>query len=51
VTYGIWGLICHRSFAWCELYVMLANLFRRFEVSIHDTSDADMEWIDAVLIV
>ncbi|KAF2732705.1 cytochrome P450 [Polyplosphaeria fusca] len=40
-----------KDFAWCELYVMLANLFRRFKVSIHNTSDADMEWVDAVLVV
>ena len=39
------------SLAWCELYVTFANLFRRFEVAIHDTSDKDMEWVDAVLIV
>jgi hypothetical protein len=40
-----------KSLAWCELYVMFAKLFRIFQVSIHDTSDADMEWVDAVLIV
>ncbi|KAK7187444.1 cytochrome P450 [Paraphaeosphaeria sporulosa] len=40
-----------KDLAWCELYVMLARLFRQFHVVIHDTSDADMEWIDAVLIV
>lgn len=39
------------SLAWMEMYVVLARLFRRFHVDIHDTSDADMEWVDAVLIV
>lgn len=41
----------HISLAWCELYVMLARLFRQFHVAVHDTSDADLEWVDAVLIV
>ncbi|KAF2445452.1 cytochrome P450 [Karstenula rhodostoma CBS 690.94] len=40
-----------KDLAWCELYVMLARLFRQFHVAVHDTSDADMEWVDAVLIV
>ena len=39
------------SLAWCELYVMFFRIFHRFEISIHVTSDADMEWVDAVLIV
>lgn len=39
------------SLAWCELYVTFASIFRHFDVAIHDTSDADMEWVDAVLVV
>jgi hypothetical protein len=34
------------SLAWCELYLILATLFRRFEITIHDTTDSDMEWMD-----
>lgn len=36
--------------AWCEMYILLANLFRRFELTIHDTTDADMEWVDLLLV-
>ena len=32
-----------------ELYVTLAHLFRRFEMTVHGTSEADMEWKDRVV--
>ncbi|KAL6702550.1 hypothetical protein ACN47E_001547 [Coniothyrium glycines] len=39
-----------KHLAWCELYILLANLFRRFELTIHETTDADMAWVDLLLI-
>ncbi|KAF2180130.1 cytochrome P450 [Zopfia rhizophila CBS 207.26] len=39
-----------KDVAFCELYTFLANLFRRFELEIWDTTDADMEWIDLLLL-
>lgn len=38
-----------KDVAFCELYTFLANLFRRFELEIWDTTDKDMEWIDLLL--
>jgi len=38
------------SLAWSEIYLLLANLFRRFEINIFDTTDADMEWVDLILV-
>ena len=32
--------------AYAELNLTLAHLFRRFEITNHGTSDADMEWVD-----
>ena len=32
--------------AYAELYLALAHLFRRFEISNYGTSEADMEWDD-----
>ena len=33
-----------------ELYVTLAHLFRRFDMTVHEsTSAADMEWKDRVV--
>ena len=32
-----------------ELYVTLGHLFRRFEMTVHETSEADMEWKDRVV--
>lgn len=36
----------NRSLAFCEMYTLLANLFRKFHVEIHNTTDDDMKWID-----
>jgi hypothetical protein len=33
----------------CELYLLFANLFRRFDLTIHETTDKDMEWVDLLL--
>ena len=35
--------------ALCEIYVLYANLFRKFDLEIHDTTDEDMKWIDLLL--
>ena len=32
-----------------ELYVTLGHLFRRFDMTVHDTSEVDMEWKDRVV--
>jgi hypothetical protein len=32
------------------MYTLLANLFRRFKLTIHDTTEADMEWVDLLLV-
>jgi hypothetical protein len=37
------------SLAFCEMYTLLANLFRRFELEIYNTTDDDMKWIDLLL--
>ncbi|RYP70074.1 hypothetical protein DL771_005691 [Monosporascus sp. 5C6A] len=40
-----------KDLAWCELWVLLANLFRRFEVSLTPECDEkDMEWVDIILV-
>jgi hypothetical protein len=39
------------SLAWCELLVLLANLFRRFELTPVGVGPGDMEWADLVLTV
>jgi hypothetical protein len=31
------------------MYTLLANLFRRFELEIFETTDADMRWIDLLM--
>jgi hypothetical protein len=36
-----------RSLAWCELWVLLANLFRRYYV---EPLPADMRWRDLILV-
>ncbi|KAF2754368.1 cytochrome P450 [Pseudovirgaria hyperparasitica] len=38
-----------KDLAWCEMYVFMANLFRRFSVSVHDTTDKDMKFKDSFL--
>ena len=44
-------LIDALSLAWCELYLMFAHLFLRYEVSIHETTDEDMIWTDHLLML
>ena len=39
------------SLAYAELYLTLAHLFRRFKLSVHETTDADMVWDDAFSIL
>ena len=34
------------SLAWAELYLAFGLVFRRFNLAIHDTTDADMEFMD-----
>lgn len=34
------------NLAYAELHLILAHLFRRFEIANFGTSDADMEWDD-----
>jgi cytochrome P450 len=38
-----------KEVAFCEMYTFLANLFRRFELEIWDTTDKDMQWIDLLM--
>ncbi|KAF2682097.1 cytochrome P450 [Lentithecium fluviatile CBS 122367] len=38
-----------RSLAYCEMYTLLANLFRRFKLETYYTTDADMQWIDLLM--
>ncbi|KAL2797386.1 cytochrome P450 [Aspergillus keveii] len=40
-----------KDLAWCELLVLLANLFRRFELAPVGVGPGDMEWADLVLTV
>lgn len=35
-----------RSLAYTELYLTLGHVFRKFEVTVHGTSDVDMEWTE-----
>ena len=39
------------SLAWCELYLLIATLFRWFEVEIQDTTPEDMAWTDHLLML
>ena len=39
------------SLAWCELYLIFATIFQRYHVTIHDTTDEDMEFMDYALIL
>ena len=34
------------SLAYAELYLTIAHLFRRFDLTLHDTTAATMEWDD-----
>jgi hypothetical protein len=34
------------SLAYAELYLTVAHLFRRFDLTLHDTTAATMEWDD-----
>lgn len=34
------------SLAWCEMYLALASLYRRFDMRLDGTKDEDFDWID-----
>ncbi|CAI6335377.1 unnamed protein product [Periconia digitata] len=38
-----------KDLALCEIYTLLANLFRRFDMELYNTTDDDMKWIDLLL--
>ena len=40
------NLVFGRSLAYTELYLTLGHVFRKFEVTVHGTSDVDMEWTE-----
>jgi len=37
---------CAYSLAYAELYLTIAHLFRKFDISLHEMTAADMEWDD-----
>ena len=39
------------SLAYCELYLTLAHLFRRYDMQLFETSKEDMEWKDTFVIL
>lgn len=39
------------SVAYAELYLTLAHLVRRFEISNNGTTDADLQWKDCLTAV
>ncbi|KAI0199505.1 cytochrome P450 [Astrocystis sublimbata] len=39
-----------KELAWCELWVLLANLFRRYRIEPYNTTNYDMEWKDLILV-
>ncbi|KAL9079957.1 MAG: hypothetical protein Q9157_001204 [Trypethelium eluteriae] len=51
--YELYGqqLPAETSLAWCELYIVFATLFRKYEIEVFNTSDADMEWSDHLLLL
>lgn len=44
--FGHNSLLSVYSLAYMELYFVLGHLFRRFEMTLHKTSEADMVWRD-----
>ncbi|KAF2638301.1 cytochrome P450 [Massarina eburnea CBS 473.64] len=38
-----------KDLAFCEMYTLLANLFRQFELEMYNTTDDDMKWIDLLV--
>ncbi|KAH6666679.1 cytochrome P450 [Halenospora varia] len=38
-----------KDLAMCEMYTVFANLFRRFDLEIFETTEKDMQWIDMLL--
>ena len=48
----LWGTLAElfaHSLAYTELYLTLGHLFRKFDMTIQGTSDADMELRDVTL--
>ncbi|MCJ1377215.1 hypothetical protein MMC17_000307 [Xylographa soralifera] len=39
------------NLAWCELYLLIGTIFRRYEIEIYKTTAADMAWSDHLLIL
>ncbi|KAI1799432.1 cytochrome P450 [Daldinia bambusicola] len=39
-----------RELAWCEMWVVFGNIFRRFQITPYNTTDKDMEWRDLILV-
>ena len=37
------------NLAWCEMYLALASLYRRFDIKLDGTKDEDFDWIDVGL--
>lgn len=37
------------NLAWCEMYLALASLYRRFDITLDGTKDEDFDWIDVGL--
>lgn len=37
------------NLAWCEMYLALASLYRRFDIRLDGTKDEDFAWIDVGL--
>ena len=40
-------LTCENSLAYAELYTAFAYVFRRFNFTLYETTDHDMDWHDA----
>ena len=39
------------SLAWCELYLLMATMFLRYEVEVWKTTAEDMAWTDHLLML
>lgn len=46
-----WLIQLTPSLAWCELYLLMATLFRRYEIEIYETTPRDMAWTDHLLML
>ena len=39
------------SLAYCELYLTLAHILRRFDLKLFETTKEDMEWTDTFVLL